>query len=81
MELKSPNHGVFTVTHCPALLALEREGEGREERICQQLELELFIMQAKFFNPEMQVRALKVPPRKSKDDVPCQWEFKLEPKE
>ena len=80
MELKSPHHGVFTVTHCPTLLELEREGEGREERICQQLELRLFRMQAEFFNPEIQVQGLKLPPRKSKDDVHCQWEFKLEPK-
>ncbi|MCK4792529.1 MAG: hypothetical protein KAV87_52860 [Desulfobacteraceae bacterium] len=81
MELQSPHHGILTVTHCPTLLALEREGEGREERICQQLEPKLFRKQADFFNPEIQVRALKLPPRKSKDEVHCQWEFKLEPKE
>jgi len=80
MELMSPHHGVLTVTYCPTLLALEKEGEGREERICQQLEPKLFKMQADFFNPEIQVRALKLPPRKSKDEVPCQWEFKLQPK-
>jgi len=78
IELKSLNHGVLTFTHCPTLLALEREGEGREERICQQLELQLFRMQADFFNPEIQVRALKVPPRTDYSDCCCQWEFRIE---
>ena len=81
VELKSPHHGIITISSCPTLLILESEGKGGEERICQQLELQLFMTQAKFFNPEMQVRALKVPPRTDYSDCCCQWEFRLEPKE
>jgi hypothetical protein len=80
-ELKSPRHGIVTITSCPTLLALENEGKGGEEKICQQLELQLFIMQANFFNPQIQVRTLKVPPRTEYSDCCCQWEFWLEPKE
>jgi len=78
-EMKGPERAVLTVTHCPTLLALEREGEGREQRICRELEAKLFKLQADFINPEIRVRALKLPPRSSPDEVPCQWEFSLEP--
>ena len=81
VELKNPNRGIVTITRCPMLLALEKDGQGREVRICQELTPKLFRIQADFFNLDIEVRALKVPPRKSKDEVPCQWEFKLEPKE
>jgi hypothetical protein len=43
------------------------------------LDFRAFDKIARFFNPKMKVTALKLPPRKSKDDVACQWEFKLEP--
>ena len=77
IEFKGPNHSILTITHCPTLLALEREGQGREQRICQVLEPRMFRIAADFFNPKIEVRALKVPPRKIKDDICCQWDFSL----
>lgn len=77
-ELKSPRLGIWTVTRCPTLLALEKEGEGRESRICRQVETKLFEIRARAINPKMKVTALKMPPRKSKDDIACQWEFRLD---
>ncbi|MFC1970220.1 DUF6125 family protein [Chloroflexota bacterium] len=77
IELKSPNHGLLTITHCPTLLALEKEGQGREKNICQMLEPDLFKLIADFFNPKIEVQALKIPPRKSKDEICCQWDFSL----
>ena len=77
IELKSPNHSILTITHCPTLLALEKEGEGREQTICQVLEPKLFRLIADFFNPKIEVQALKIPPRKSKDEICCQWDFSL----
>jgi hypothetical protein len=77
-ELKSPRLGIWTVTRCPTLLALEKEGEGRESRICGQVETRLFEIRAKTINPKMKVTPLKLPPRQKKDEIACQWEFRLD---
>lgn len=78
LELKNRNHAVLTVVHCPTLVALEEEGEGRDESICQVVETKFFKDFASSFNPDIGVKYLKIPPRKSKDEICCQWEFKLE---
>lgn len=77
-ELKSPRHGIYTVTRCPSLLALEREGEGREQRICGQIEPELFRIRAHHINPQIKVTPLQLPPRRSPGEIACQWEYTLE---
>ena len=38
IELKSANHGVMTILHCPTLISLEKEGTRREKLICQEME-------------------------------------------
>ncbi len=76
-ELKSPQLGIWTITRCPTLLALEREGEGRESRICREVETKLFEIRAKTINPKIRVTPLKLPPRQDKN-IACQWEFRLE---
>ena len=79
MKLVSENHGILTVTHCPTLLAIEREGSGREKSICQVVESFIFKKYAEYFDPKIQVEALKIPPRENrgKGEICCQWEFKL----
>lgn len=77
-ELKGPHLGIWTVTRCPTLLALEREGQGRESQICRQVETRLFEIRAKAINPRMKVTPIKLAPRMSKDEIACQWEFRLE---
>jgi hypothetical protein len=67
-----------TIEHCPTLLSLEKEGTGREKKICQQLEPKLMNIMAHFFNPEIKVTGLKVPPRTDYKDCCCQWEFTLD---
>jgi hypothetical protein len=52
-KLKDPNHGVWTVSCCPTLLALEKEGGGRERRICGLIETELLQTRARAVNPKM----------------------------
>jgi len=63
---------------CPSLLALEREGEGRERRICGQIEPELFRIRAHHINPQIKVTPLQLPPRRSPGEIACQWEYTLE---
>jgi len=77
IEIKNKNNALFTVTYCPTLDALEAEGKGREDEICNIVEPRIMRAYASFFNPDIEVKCLKSPPRKSKDDICCQWEFSL----
>ena len=77
LEVKSKNHAILTITDCPTLTALEKEGAGREEKICKIIEPMVFKKYAEYFNPNIEVQYLKLPPRKSKDEICCQWDFNL----
>ena len=78
LDLSNSNHGLLTINHCPTLISLEKEGTGRERRICRELEPKLMGIQAGFFNHQMKVTPLKVPPRTEYRDCCCQWEFRLD---
>ncbi len=81
MELKTKNDGLLTITRCPVADYWERQGEkGVEElyRICRDLETEGFKAYAAQVNPDIKVTNFKMPPRKSKDEITCQWQFKIE---
>src|SRR4030042_4938569 len=76
-ELRDKNSAIFTVTNCPTLNSLEKEGEGREDQICNIVEAKILKDYAHFFNPKIEVKCLKSPPRKNKDGICCQWQFTL----
>ncbi|HEX77813.1 MAG TPA: L-2-amino-thiazoline-4-carboxylic acid hydrolase [Dehalococcoidia bacterium] len=78
VELDGKDRAVFSVTRCPTLEALEKEGNGRESRHCQTVEPAIFKFYADYFNPAIEVRGLVVPPRKNRTGLCCKWEFKLE---
>ena len=75
IEIENQNTAILTVTRCSILNALEKEGEGRENQICNIVEPIVFKCYASFFNPDIEVKCLKSPPRKSKDEICCQWQF------
>jgi hypothetical protein len=78
MKVLDSNDAILTVTHCPTLAALEKEGEGRDASHC---ELACSFMRSKhaqLFNPRIEVKCLRVPPRQSRDDIFCQWEYVIE---
>jgi len=77
IEIRNKNNALFTVTYCPTLDALEQEGKGRENEICNIVEPRIMKAYASAFNPDIEVKCLKSPPRKSRDDICCQWEFRL----
>jgi len=82
-DIKSNNYAILTVKYCPTLLYWERHGDTKAIDLycCVGGVEELTIVEyANFVNPDIKVTALKVPPRKSKDAIACQWELKLEPK-
>lgn len=78
IDIKSNNHAILTFRNCPALCAIEKEGTGREEMHCREVEPRMFRIKAEFFNPDIQIIPLKLPPRKSPDEIACQWEIKLD---
>jgi uncharacterized protein DUF6125 len=77
MEIENSRYGVLTVTKCPTLEALEREGNGRETEICNQVDPIIFQDYARYFNKDIRVTCLKSPPRDKRSDVCCRWAFAL----
>ncbi|MFC1944604.1 DUF6125 family protein [Chloroflexota bacterium] len=77
-EIRNPHQGIYTITNCPVLENMEREGKGRERIICHIDHVEGAALIASLFNPGMKGIPLKLPPRKSRDEVCCQWEFSLD---
>ena len=77
IEIVDPKTAILTVTNCPTLNALEKEGEGRENQICRIAEPAILKAYAAYFNPDVEVTCLEGPPRKSQNDIACKWQFKL----
>jgi len=42
------------------------------------LDQEGFQVGCRMFNPKMKAIPLKLPPRESKNDIACQWEFRID---
>jgi len=78
IDLKNDDHAILTFHTCPLLLSLEKEGSGRERLICQEFEPNTKRRIAHYFNPNIRVTGLKIPPRTDYNDCCCQWEYKLE---
>jgi len=78
-ELKDRNHGILTIKRCLGLEYYEKHGEIElQKHACEVLDAVGFSEAAHLFNPKIRVLPLKLPPRKSRDEIACQWEFKLE---
>jgi hypothetical protein len=77
VEILNRNDAIRTVTYCPTIVAMEKEGEGRDAVHCSATCSEMRKKHSKLFNPAIQVTCLKIPPRKGKDDVFCQFEYKI----
>jgi len=78
-DLKNNNHGILTVNRCPAVEWFESVNDTKTMLAMCDLDSRAFNKIARFFNPKIQATALKLPPRKSLNEIACQWEFKLEP--
>ena len=70
-----PERGIFSFYDCPSLLAMEKAGY---EPTCEPAGTVVFNTYAKSLNPKAGVKFLRGPPRKSPQDVSCEWEIKLE---
>jgi hypothetical protein len=75
-EIINPNHVIWTIPRCKTLEVFERSMPERIKPMCEVLEPAVI---AKYLiNPKVKLKALKLPPRKSKDEIACQWEITLE---
>lgn len=75
-DIRSPNHVIMTILQCRSLLYFEREAPHMMEPTCHRLEEP--VMKAYLVNPRIKVTPLKLPPRESRDEAACVWEFKIE---
>lgn len=75
-DIKNPNHVIFTVRKCRSLDFFEAKQPERINWVCHVNEQK--VMEKYLVNPKIKVTPLKLPPRKSPDEIACQWEFKIE---
>jgi Family of unknown function (DUF6125) len=78
VEILNRNDAIRTVTYCPTIAALEKEGEGRDAIHCSATCSAMRGKHSKLFNPAIKVTCLKIPPRNGKDDIFCQFEYKIQ---
>ena len=73
------NHeAVMTVTECPILNALEKEGDEREAWICDEFELMFLQCFASEFNTNIKIESLISHPRQQGENLYCRWRFTQE---
>jgi len=78
-EMNNDSQGILTVKQCRPLNYFEGVGDMVSLKYaCDVEDREVFERVARFFNPEIRVTSLKLPPRQGKDEIACQWEFWLE---
>jgi len=76
-DLKNNNYGIFTVNRCRALERFEKQGDTKTMLEMCALDVKAFEKIARFFNPNMKVTTLKLPPRKSPNEIACRFECKI----
>jgi hypothetical protein len=75
-DIKDENHVVVTIRKCSGLEYWERERPERIKAMCQGTAL---VLDPKYsVNPKVKGKALKLPPRKSRNEPACVWEWTLE---
>lgn len=75
-KIINPNHVIWTIPRCRSLEFFEAKEPERIKHVCHINEAR--IIERYLVNRKIKVTPLKLPPRKSPDDIACQWEFKLE---
>jgi hypothetical protein len=75
-DIKNENHVLLNVTECRALSYYERQAPDMIEPVCHVLERESF--KKHLGNPKIEVVPLRLPPRKRKNQIACQWELRYQ---
>lgn len=77
IDVENKNSMLLTVTDCPTLNALKKEGQGRQKDVCSILGLKLFEDYASVFSPDIEVKCLTPLPMCNYNDIPCKRSLKL----
>jgi hypothetical protein len=77
-EMPEPDVGIMTFNRCVAVDQWESMGRPDIlEKNCHSTCPKSMIVTTKFYNPNMVVDILAIPPRKDPDDVCCKWRFSM----
>ena len=76
-EMPSKDRGIMTFNRCVAVDIAEQLGTDGEflYRVCKTTCPPAMVVAARMYNPDIVVKELAIPPRKSKDDICCSWEY------
>jgi len=74
-DIKSKNVAIVTNRRCRSLEFFEEKDPERIDTLCP---AEGPVMEKYLVHPKAKATPLKLPPRKSKDEIACQWEFRIE---
>jgi hypothetical protein len=75
-KIINPNHVIWTIPRCRSLEFFEAKEPERIHHVCHVNEKK--IIERYLVNRKIKVTPLKLPPRKSPDEIACQWEFTLD---
>lgn len=77
-EMPEPDVGIMTFNRCVAVDQWESMGRPDIlEKNCHSTCPKSMIVTTKFYNPNMKVDILAIPPRRDPDDVCCKWRFSM----
>ncbi|MFC1923980.1 hypothetical protein ACFLXA_01245 [Chloroflexota bacterium] len=76
-EIINRNHVIWTAKRCLNLEYFEKVDPARVQSFCHEKEGRYFELYTSIFLPNCEVTALKLPPRKSREEIACQWELKI----
>lgn len=76
--IEGNSRATLTVAYCATLDSIENKSERPGYESCTVVFRNIRKSIAYLLNPDIKVECLKSPPRKSKADICCQWEFSLE---
>jgi hypothetical protein len=74
-DIKNENHVIVSIRDCRTLCHYEKRDPDMIRPTCHVLEPK--VIEKYMINPRIQVKALKLPPRESPDEISCQWEYTL----
>jgi hypothetical protein len=74
-EAIDDNHITQTIEKCQSLDFFERKAPERIQKVCEVNEKQM--IQRYIVNPYVKLRPLKLPPRSSKDEIACKWEYTM----
>lgn len=77
VEMRNRNECILHTTYCPIVNTLIKEGKGREKTQCDVICRRLMTTMATSFNPDIETKALKIPPHQDHGDTYCEWQFTL----